>query len=81
MSPADFTYEPNPTAASVLRRGAFAPTSCLLFSTGWSLIVPSWSDGRCEKILDKCAKMRRKIILEREKYSDKIIETRVEIVP
>jgi hypothetical protein len=25
--------------ASVLRRGAFAQTSCLLFSTGWSLIV------------------------------------------
>ena len=24
---------------SVLRRGAFAPTNCLLFSTGWSLIV------------------------------------------
>lgn len=25
--------------ASVLRRGAFAPTSCLLSSTGWALIV------------------------------------------
>ena len=25
--------------ASVLRRGAFAPTSCLLFSTGWLVIL------------------------------------------
>jgi hypothetical protein len=81
VSPADFTYEPNPTAASVLWRGAFATTSCLLFSTGWALIVPSWSAGRCEKILNKCAKLKGKIILEREEYSDKIIETGVEIVP
>jgi len=34
---------------------------------GWSLIVPSWSDGRCEKILNKCAKLKRKIILEKGK--------------
>lgn len=36
--------------------------------------------GRCEKILDKRAELRIKTILERTKYTNKIIETGVEII-